>query len=38
MLAGGGSQYDQWLDFAVLTTATAALVMIGGRLYANVAT
>jgi ABC-2 type transport system permease protein len=38
MLAAGTSQYGLGLDFAVLTTVTAALVMIGGRLYANVAT
>ncbi len=38
MLAGGTSQYSLGLDFAVLTAATAALVIIGGRLYANVVT
>jgi ABC-2 type transport system permease protein len=38
MLAGGTSQYSVGLDFAVLTVATAALVIIGGRLYANVVT
>ena len=38
MLTGGTSQYGLGLDFAVLTAATAALVMIGGHFYANVAT
>jgi ABC-2 type transport system permease protein len=38
MLTGGTSQYGLWVDFAVLTAAAAALVMVGGRVYANVAT
>jgi ABC-2 type transport system permease protein len=38
MLAGGTGQYSLGLDFAVLTAVTVVLVMIGGRLYANVAT
>jgi ABC-2 type transport system permease protein len=36
MLAGGSSTYGIGLDLAVLLLATAALVLVGGRLYPNV--
>src|SRR5689334_6793008 len=36
MLAGGSSTYAIGLDLAVLLLATAALVLVGGRLYPNV--
>jgi ABC-2 type transport system permease protein len=37
MLAGGTSTYGLGLDLGVLLAATALLVIIGGRLYPNVA-
>jgi ABC-2 type transport system permease protein len=37
MLAGGSSTYGVGLDLGVLLLATAALVLLGGRLYPNVA-
>ncbi len=37
MLAGGVSVYGVGIDLAVLLTATAALVVLGGRLYPRVA-
>jgi len=36
MLAGGSSTYGIGLDLGVLLLATAALVLVGGRLYPNV--
>jgi ABC-2 type transport system permease protein len=36
MLAGGVSNFGLPLDFAILLTATAILVVIGGRLYPSV--
>jgi ABC-2 type transport system permease protein len=38
MLSGGVSHYGIGVDFAVLLVTMAALVMIAGRLYPNVAT
>jgi ABC-2 type transport system permease protein len=38
MLAGGVSHFGLGLDFGVLCTATAILVVIGGKLYPNVVT
>jgi ABC-2 type transport system permease protein len=37
MLAGGTSVYGLGLNFGVLLAATAVLVIVGGRLYPNVA-
>lgn len=38
MIQSGSSSFGLGLDFAVLCTATAVLVVVGGRLYQNLAT
>jgi hypothetical protein len=37
MLVGSSSTYGVGLDLGVLLLATAALVLVGGRLYPNLA-